>query len=194
MRLGLLTAIVLGMILSLAGGVQAGVYHVSINGNDGASGSSSAPWRTLAKANSAAVAGDVIIVHGGQYTDGIHPANSGSAGSEITFQAAPGEQVTLATATGIALGASHRYITIDGFQIQASYRVVELVGTSYITIRNCQMYGGRGNYSGFSLENASYCRIEHNYYNRQDPDGSSDTGNDPTGAMAYGSSAIPTII
>ena len=90
MRLGLRTIAAWLMVLAAVSGAQATIYHVSTGGADAASGSSASPWRTLAKANSVAVAGDVVIVHGGQYADGINPANSGKAGSPITFQAAPG--------------------------------------------------------------------------------------------------------
>ena len=181
MRLSLLTALIGLLILSLASGMHAAVYHVSSSGNDAANGSSSSPWRTLAKANSVLVAGDIVMVHAGQYGDGVHPTNSGQAGNPITYQAAPGEHPVLNTATGVQLGSGSRYITVEGFEIHGAYRVVEIVGSSYITIRNCTMFGGRGNYSGFSLDGASYCVIQNNYYDRQDPDGSSDIGDDPTG-------------
>ncbi len=161
--------------------VDATVYHVAGSGVDAASGSNTSPWRTLSKANSAAVAGDVVIVHGGQYADGIHPSNSGRAGSPIMFQVAPGERAVLNTRTGVHLGASSKYIVIDGFEIHASYRVVELVGSSYITIRNCTMFGGRGNYSAFSLDNVSYCVIQNNYFDRQDPVGFTRVGDNPGG-------------
>ncbi len=181
MRLGFLAALLGVMVLATVGRVQATVYHVTTGGSDGVNGSSGSPWRTLAKANSVAVAGDVVIVHGGQYTDGVQPLHSGTVGSPITFQVAPGENAVLNTATGIQLGSTSQYITVDGFEIHASYRVVQIVGSSHITIRNCSMFGGRGNYSGFSLDGASYCVIQNNYYNRQDPDGSSQSGDNPTG-------------
>lgn len=181
MRMGLRTIAAWFMVLAALSGAQATVYHVSTSGADAASGSSASPWRTLARANSVAVAGDVVIVHAGEYTDGICPANNGAAGNPITFQVAPGQHVVLNSVTGVKLGSSSRHIVVDGFEIHARYRVVEIVGSSYITIRNCRMYGGRGNYSGFSLDGASYCVIRNNYYDRQDPDGSSTSGDDPTG-------------
>jgi hypothetical protein len=181
MRFVFLTAILGMSIICSTSELQAGVYHVSTSGNDAADGSGTSPWRTLAKANGVVGAGDIVIVHAGQYSDGVWPVNSGTAGNPITFQAASGEHVVLNTATGIHLGSNSRYITVDGFEIRASYRVVEIVGSSYITIRNCTMFGGRGNYSGFSLDGASYCVIQNNYYDRQDPDGSSQVGDNPTG-------------
>src|SRR5512140_636534 len=87
--MGVLMGFVLWSAVSM---MEAGVYDVSATtGNDVANGSTATPWQTLAKANGSAVAGDVIVVHAGQYSDGIHPANSGQAGNSITFQAAPGE-------------------------------------------------------------------------------------------------------
>ncbi len=112
----------------------------------------------------------MIVIHAGQYSDGIHPANSGQAGNPITFQAAPGEHVVLNTTTGVRLGANHSYVVVDGFEIHASTQLAALTGSSYITIRNCTLYGGRGKYDAFQLNNASYCIIQNNYLDRQDPD------------------------
>ncbi len=162
--------------------VQGGTYHVSSNGTDANSGTSpSSAWRTMAKANGAVVAGDVVIVHGGQYSEGVQPRNSGQPGNPITYQVAPGEHAVLNAAIGIQLGPKHSYIVVDGFEVHASYRMAELVGSSYITIRNSSFYGGRGNYSAFSVDGASYCVIQNNYLDRQDPDGASQTGDEPTG-------------
>jgi hypothetical protein len=158
------------LLLGASCGVKAGVYHVSASGNDGSSGSDAAPWRSLVKANSMAVAGDMVIIHAGTYSDGVHPNNSGTAASPIIFQAAQGEKVVLNTSTGVLLGSSSSYIIVDGFEIHASYQVVNLTGSRYITIRNCSLFGGRGNYAAFCLNSASYCVIQNNYFDRQDPD------------------------
>src|SRR5512141_2905184 len=181
MRLSLPGLVVGALMLSAVSRAPASVYHISASGDDASRGSSASPWRTLAKANNAATAGDVVIVHGGEFADGIRPANSGSSGSPIVFQAAPGEHPVLTTSTGIDLGPGSAYITVEGLEIHARYRVVQIVGSSFITIRHCQLYGGRGNYSGFSVDGASYCVIQNNYYDRQDPDGSSVSGTEPTG-------------
>jgi hypothetical protein len=158
------------VLLGAMSGMIAGVYHVTATGNDGASGSESAPWKSLSKANSMAVAGDLVVIHAGTYADGVHPSNSGRAGSPITFQAAAGEKVVVNASTGVQLGSSSSYIVVDGFEIHASYQVANLTGSKYITIRNCKLYGGRGNYAAFLLDNASYCVIQRNYFDRQDPD------------------------
>ncbi len=111
----------------------------------------------------------------------IHPRNSGQPGSPITYQVALGEHAVLITAIGVQLGSNHSHIVVDGFEVRASYRMAELIGSSHITIRNSYFYGGRGNYSAFSLDGASYCVIQNNYLDRQDPDGSSQVGDEPTG-------------
>jgi hypothetical protein len=153
------------------------IYHVSLDGNDNDNGNSAtSAWRSLAKANATVAAGDVVVIHGGEYTDGIHPVNSGRSGSPITFQAVEGDRVILHTATGVQLGANHSYIVVEGLEVYATYRVAELNGSSNITIRNCAMFGGRGNYGAFGLENASYCVIRNNYLDRQDPDAESGGG------------------
>jgi hypothetical protein len=162
--------------------VQGAEYHVAVTGNDLNSGATLAtPWRTLQKANAVASAGDIVLVHGGSYSDGIHPVNHGFNGHPITFQVVPGERVLLITSVGVQLGSMSSHIVVDGFEVHASYRMAELTGSAYITIRNCSFHGGRGNYSAFSLDGASYCVIQNNYLDRQDPDGSSDIGDDPTG-------------
>jgi hypothetical protein len=146
LRVGALAVV---FLLGAAYAVQGGTYHVSTNGSDSNSGtSSSSAWRTMAKANGAVVAGDVVIVHGGQYSEGVQPRNSGQSGNPIIYQVAPGEHAVLNAAIGVQLGPNHRYIVVDGFEVHASYRMAELVGSSYITIRNSSFYGGRGNYSG----------------------------------------------
>jgi len=67
-------------------------YHVSPDGNDSADGSSARPWRTIQRAADAAVAGDVVVVHGGVYREWVKPANAGREDAPITYRAADGER------------------------------------------------------------------------------------------------------
>ena len=55
----------------------------------------SGPFKTINKAAQVAVAGDTVIIHGGTYRETVTPANSGSAGLPITYQAAEGEKVVI---------------------------------------------------------------------------------------------------
>ena len=63
-------------------------YYVNTGGNDSNSGtSSSAPWRTISKVNSASLkAGDQVLFQGGQtFSGGLRPKNGGNSSSAITF-------------------------------------------------------------------------------------------------------------
>lgn len=71
-------------------------YHVAVTGNDRGCGSAAEPFRTISQAASAARAGDSVIVHEGVYREWVKPAYGGRSDSErITYQAAPGEHVTV---------------------------------------------------------------------------------------------------
>ncbi len=74
------------------------VYHVSpVTGNDTNNGSSAAsPFRTLAKALSAATAGTKILLYDGTYYEGdLSPPRSGTATSPVVIENAPGNHPVL---------------------------------------------------------------------------------------------------
>jgi hypothetical protein len=76
--------------------VSAREYHVSVNGNDNNSGSVSKPFRTINKASSLAMPGDVIIVHAGVYREMVVPMRGGTSDNKrITYMAAQGEKVEI---------------------------------------------------------------------------------------------------
>lgn len=83
------------------------VYYVSPSGSDSAAGTQSAPWASLAHAQSVAGAGDTVYVRGGTYAythadascksqtdqvNGVTLSKSGSSGSPITYAAYAGEK------------------------------------------------------------------------------------------------------
>ena len=68
---------------------------VAPTGNDEGPGTLSQPWRTLAHAGAAAVAGQTVLIREGTYNERLRPANSGSVGAFLTFAAFPGETATL---------------------------------------------------------------------------------------------------
>ena len=70
-------------------------YHVSKSGNDLAKGTQDAPFLTISKAAAIAGPGDTITVHAGIYREWVNPATGGSPHARITYQAAPGESVTI---------------------------------------------------------------------------------------------------
>lgn len=81
-------------------------YHVSKDGNDANTGGVGDPFLTIQKGvDSATVAGDIVTVHAGTYTErnqflaeaalGVQLTNSGAPGNPIIIQAATGEHVIL---------------------------------------------------------------------------------------------------
>lgn len=62
-------------------------FHVSVDGNDLQSGSAAAPFRTIAKASSAASPGDTVIIHAGTYQESLRPARSGTSLAPISYRA-----------------------------------------------------------------------------------------------------------
>ena len=69
--------------------------YVAKNGNDTNAGTLEAPYLTISKAASVAVAGDIVFIKEGTYEETLTPANSGSAGSPIIFQSFPGDRVII---------------------------------------------------------------------------------------------------
>lgn len=71
-------------------------YHVATTGNDTNDGSAAKPLRTISAAASAAQPGDVITVHAGVYRERVSPPRGGTSDEQrITYQAAPGEKVSI---------------------------------------------------------------------------------------------------
>jgi len=76
--------------------VEAKEYHVSVNGDDNATGSLSEPFRTISLAAKIAQSGDTITVHEGIYRERINPLNGGSNDlNRIVYRAAKEEKVVI---------------------------------------------------------------------------------------------------
>ena len=81
--------LVLVMILTgalVAGAANAATYYVSTGGDDGSSGSSTSPWRTLQHAANSVSAGDLVLVADGTYS-GFNISTGGTQSSPIVFRA-----------------------------------------------------------------------------------------------------------
>ncbi|MCT2535992.1 right-handed parallel beta-helix repeat-containing protein [Aquibacillus koreensis] len=71
-------------------------YHVAKHGSDLNVGTKQEPFLTINKAASIAVAGDAVVVHGGEYREWVKPKNAGLSNTRrITYQAAQGEKVVI---------------------------------------------------------------------------------------------------
>ena len=76
-------------------------YHIAIDGNNQARGTSDQPFRTISQAAKLAVAGDTIIVHKGIYREWVNPANAGTAEHRIIYKAAGDGEVVITGAERI---------------------------------------------------------------------------------------------
>jgi Right handed beta helix region len=101
-------------------------YYVSTSGSDSGDGSSGAPWRTIQHAQTKAVAGDTVLVHGGVYNEHVTFSTSGTATGYITFESAPGETAVV-DGTGLDIPqnmwglftfSSVSYVIAQGFEIR----------------------------------------------------------------------------
>ncbi|MEJ1237454.1 discoidin domain-containing protein [Chryseolinea sp. T2] len=76
--------------------LQAQNYFVGGPGSsDNNPGTAAAPFATINKAATVAVAGTTVYIRGGTYRETITPANNGSSGQPITFRPAAGETVII---------------------------------------------------------------------------------------------------
>src|SRR5262249_51456664 len=93
-RTVMLRSQVLVLILALSGVASQAegalrTFYVDPAGNDGAAGSTTAPWLTLQHAANTVQAGDLVIVRAGHYA-GFDIRTSGTSVYPIEFRAEPG--------------------------------------------------------------------------------------------------------
>ncbi len=77
-------------------------YHVSIQGNDQAKGTTDQPFRTISHAAALAKPGDTVIVHTGVYREWVNPANGGTEEQRITYQSAGDGEVVITGAEPVS--------------------------------------------------------------------------------------------
>lgn len=95
-----------GLLLTGSYATSAATYYVSPSGSDSAAGTSSAPWKSVTRAQTTAVAGDTVYIRGGTYsiTKGVNSCasqtdtvnaillnKSGSTSKPINYVAYSGE-------------------------------------------------------------------------------------------------------
>jgi parallel beta-helix repeat protein len=92
-------------------------YVGGANCSDSGPGTQDQPFCTISAGATAATAGQTVLVSSGTYNENVTPANSGTAGAPITFQAAPGATVTVTGALHGFTISSRNWITISGFTV-----------------------------------------------------------------------------
>jgi len=91
----ILTAMFVLSALLMAAPAQGATLYVATNGSDGNPCSQAAPCASFNGAYSKAAGGDTVIIAGGTY--GNQSLTAATKGSVVTFQAAPGASVTIAS-------------------------------------------------------------------------------------------------
>ena len=132
--------------------VSATDRHVTLSGNDNNPGTASSPWRTIGKAASTAVAGDVVYIHSGTYYERLVVANSGTASNHIVFRNYNSDEVKLdGTNLSQATGGERVW-----------YGTVDIFGKEYIDIIGLQIINSnRGN--GILMQISKHILIQDCY-------------------------------
>ncbi len=132
---------------------QQNMYYVSQSGNDDWSGrlaepngdGTDGPFKTIAKANHVAQAGDTVIIRGGAYEDTIRPYNTGEENNPITYKNFGGETVIIkGLRVEDLLPEEYDIIETDPYGIY-------IYGKSYIVIEGIQI-----DFEGMQTNGGSY--------------------------------------
>lgn len=123
--------------LGFAGAAQADSLHVATNGDDAATGTSTAPWRTIQRAVRAVVPGDTVIVHAGSYV-GFAVDVRGTVATPIAFVADGAVAIDGAATTdrdAIHIeGAS--WVRIEGFTVTHAARAgISAIDCDHVALR-----------------------------------------------------------
>src|SRR5512140_1344714 len=112
---GLIVA--LAMILGNTIHTQAAgnVYYVSPTGSDANPGTSTAPFKTFAKANSLLTAGSTLSIYAGVYSESLKISKSGTSSDWITIKPVGGTVVIdMKNAVNSGVNVNASYVTISG--------------------------------------------------------------------------------
>lgn len=162
-KMALMTALALVIMCSAS---WAATYYIdSKDGNDSNSGSQTAPWKTIGKANSTLKAGDTVYIKKGTYKESIRPARSGEKGNYITYARNGNEEVIITGGSGSGINLENRsYVIVDGMKLlNVGDHWVDLAPNGcHNIIKNCHMEEAN-DYAGiFFDDGANYNKILNN--------------------------------
>lgn len=185
--------------------LNAATYYVSFSaGSDTNNGSINTPFKTITKAISVAVAGDIIYLRGGThtYTSKISITKVGTAANRFYLLAYPGDARPVLDFSGMAVSSSNRgiqlsgqYWTIkgidiykagdNGMHIDGAFNIVEFCSFYENADTGLQLAGGANNNQIINCDS---------YFNKDATDGNADgfaakldvgTGNSFKGCRAW---------
>ena len=130
---------------------DAATYYVdATSGSDSGNGSSTSPWKTIAKAKVTVAAGDTVLLRSGNY-GGVNFSYTDKNGlswtSPITYKADSGSKPVfdyLNVSWGSTTTASKWYLVFDGISVVAKSgtgRVVSIADSSYLQLKNMLIQG-----------------------------------------------------
>jgi hypothetical protein len=152
-----LVSLIMALIMILGNTMQTkaagSIYYVSPTGSDTNPGTSTAPFKTFAKANSMLTAGSTLNIYAGVYTEQLKITKSGTSSAGITIQSTGGAVVIdrqNAAAVGLDVRAS--YVTVNGLEVRNSNDVcVNLLGSNItvngLVVHDCSNHGIQANNS-----------------------------------------------
>ncbi|HEY3003487.1 MAG TPA: right-handed parallel beta-helix repeat-containing protein [Kribbellaceae bacterium] len=111
--------------------------------SDSGSGTILAPYCTITKAMSQAVAGDAVYIGSGSYAETVKPLVSGTASAPLTVTAWPGKHAVIGAGKTFGANiASRAYIVIDGLTFADTvYDGIYVTGSNHITVSGNEVRG-----------------------------------------------------
>ena len=133
---------VLLLAAALAGPAAAVELHVDPLGDDLATGTAEAPFRTIQFAARQAQPGDAVIIHPGTYAESVDIDRSGIEGAPIVIQAMPGAELVApslgGSPEGIDVAAGVGHLVLDGLAVSGFAESILLRGGAHdVLIRDC---------------------------------------------------------
>lgn len=138
-------AMIFGNIIHIQ--AEGSVYYVSPTGNDANAGTSSAPFKTFAKANSMLTAGSTLNIYAGTYNEQLKISKSGTSSAWITVKSVGGTVIIdMRNVTSPAVNLPGSYIALSNLDVKGSNDIcVRLAGkylrVSGLTVHECQTHG-----------------------------------------------------
>ena len=146
---------------------DAATYYVATNGNDGANGSLTSPFRTLTKAVGLLRAGDVVNVRGGLYKETVQITVKGTADARIVIRSYEGETAIFdgtgtSRSTNVITLYKSAYVDLSGFEVRNAGQIgICSWGSNNVRILNNTVHHSfrNGIYVGWDSFGVSYDNV-----------------------------------